>query len=169
MAARNVGHRATVVLADARRLPLPERCTDLVFLIDVIEHLAPVELAATFAEAHRVLRPGGRLFAHTFPTRTIYDVTYRGMRAFARLGGGRWPADPRNDYEHRMHVNEQTRTRLRRSLRKAGFVTPDVSFGQWIHTDFLPSPRAKSAYERMARHRLTMPLSVADLWVDATR
>jgi ubiquinone/menaquinone biosynthesis C-methylase UbiE len=169
IAQRDVESRAAVVLADARRLPLPDTCTDLVFMIDVIEHLAPTELAATFGEAHRVLRPGGRLFAHTFPTRTIYDVTYRGLRALARLRGRHWPADPRNDYEHRMHVNEQTRTALRRSLRVAGFAAPDVRFGQWVHTDFVPSPRGRSTYERMARHRMTAPLAVADLWVDATR
>lgn len=169
IAARDVADRAAVVLADARRLPLPDSCADLVFMIDVIEHLAPAELAATFAEAHRVLTPGGRLFAHTFPTRTIYDVTYRGMRAMARLGGRHWPADPRNDYEHRMHVNEQTRAGLRRSLRSAGFPAPDVQFGKWVHVDFVPSRRGQAALRRLARHRATAPLAVADLWVDARR
>jgi ubiquinone/menaquinone biosynthesis C-methylase UbiE len=169
LAQRAVDVPATVVLADARRLPLPDGCADLVFMIDVIEHLAPAELAATFAEAHRVLRPGGRLFAHTFPTRTIYDVTYRGLRALARLRGQRWPVDPRNDYEHRMHVNEQTRSKLRGSLQDAGFGAPEVRFGEWVHTDFVPSPRGKAVYEKLARHRLTAPLAVADLWVDAAK
>jgi ubiquinone/menaquinone biosynthesis C-methylase UbiE len=164
-----VTSRATVVLGDARRLPLPDACVNLVFMIDVIEHLAPAELAATFLEAQRVLRPGGRLFAHTFPTRTIYDVTYRGLRGLARLRGQRWPADPRNDYEHRMHVNEQTRGGLRRSLSAAGFRSPQVQFGQWVHTDFVPSTRGKEMYERLARNRLTVALGAADLWVDATK
>ena len=166
---RGVADRAMVVLADARRLPLPSGCVDLVFMIDVIEHLAPAELAATFAEGHRVLRAGGRLFAHTFPTRTIYDVTYRAMRAGARLTGRSWPADPRNDYEHRMHVNEQTRRGLHRSLQVAGFPKPDVRFGEWVHTDFVPSERARRAYHALAKHRLTAPLATADLWVDATK
>jgi ubiquinone/menaquinone biosynthesis C-methylase UbiE len=169
IAAREVGAKAAVVLADARQIPLPDGCADLVFMIDVIEHLAPIELSATLREAHRVLRPGGRLFAHTFPTRTIYDVTYRGLRAAARLRGKRWPEDPRNDYEHRMHVNEQTRSGLRRSLQTAGFASPEVCFGQWVHTDFVPSPRGKVVYERLARHRITTCLGVADLWVDAAK
>jgi ubiquinone/menaquinone biosynthesis C-methylase UbiE len=168
MAKREISSRATVVLGDARRLPLPDNCVDLVFMIDVIEHLAPSELAAAFSEAHRVLRRGGRLFAHTFPTRTIYDVTYRTLRAVARLGGARWPADPRNDYEHRMHINEQTRTALRRSLRGAGFPDPEVRFGEWLHVEHVPSPRGQAVYQRLARHRLTKPLAVADLWVEAT-
>ena len=165
----DIANRATVVLADARRLPLPDQCVDIAFMIDVIEHLSPAELSSTFEEAYRVLRPGGRLFAHTFPTRTIYDVTYRGLRAVARLRGQRWPVDPRNDYEHRMHVNEQTRSDLRTSLLAAGFRRAQVSFGQWVHTEFVPSPRGKAVYERLARHRLTAPLAVADLWVDAAR
>ncbi|HWC35186.1 MAG TPA: methyltransferase domain-containing protein [Mycobacteriales bacterium] len=169
VAQRGVADRATVVHADARRLPLPDACVDLVFMIDVIEHLAPAELAATFADAHRVLRPGGRLFAHTFPTRTIYDVTYRSMRVAARAAGRSWPADPRNDYEHRMHVNEQTRRDLRRSLRGAGFRDPSVGFGEWLYTDFVPSERGRAAYRWLAKHRLTKPLAVADLWVDAAR
>ena len=169
VAQRGVASRAAVVLADARRLPLPDGCVDLVFMIDVIEHLAPAELAATFAEAHRVLRPGGRLFAHTFPTRTIYDVTYRAMRIAARVGGRSWPADPRNDYEHRMHVNEQTRHGLRRALRAAGFASPNVRFGEWVHTEFVPSMRARRAYGVLARHRLTAPLGAADLWADTAK
>jgi cyclopropane fatty-acyl-phospholipid synthase-like methyltransferase len=166
---RGVSHAARVVLADARRLPLPDGCVDLVFMLDVIEHLAPDELALALAEAHRVLRPGGRLYGHTLPTRTIYDVTYRSMRVAAWLRGARWPTDPRNEFEHRMHVNEQSRGRLRRSVRRAGFRSATVRLGEWLYTDFLPSERAKAAYRRLARHRLTAPLAVADLWVDAVR
>jgi predicted SAM-dependent methyltransferase len=166
---RNVADRAAVVLADARQLPLPDQCADLVFMLDVIEHLAPVELARALTEAHRVLRPGGRLIGHTFPTRTIYDVTYRAMRTASRLRGHAWPADPRNDYEHRMHVNEQTRGALRAALRGAGFSSPTVQFGEWLHTEFVPSESGRAAYRWMAGHRLTRSLAVADLWVDAAR
>jgi predicted SAM-dependent methyltransferase len=166
---RGVADRACVVLADARVLPLPDGCADRVYMLDVIEHLAPSELARALAEAHRILRPGGRLIGHTFPTRTIYDVTYRAMRAGSRLRGRTWPADPRNDYEHRMHVNEQTRRALRGALRGAGFRQADVRFGEWLHTDFVPSDRGRAAYGWLSRHRVTKPLAIADLWVDASR
>ncbi len=166
---RNLTASARVVLADARRLPLPDGCADLVFMVDVIEHLSPAELVLALEEAHRVLRPGGRLYGHTFPTSTIYDVTYRALRLAALVRGARWPTDPRNEFEHRMHVNEQSRGRLRRSLRRAGFRGADVRFGAWMYTDFVPSARAKAAYEWLARHRITAPLAVADLWVDAVR
>jgi SAM-dependent methyltransferase len=169
VARREVAGRAWVTLADARTLPLPDGCVDRVYMLDVIEHLAPAELDRALSEAHRVLRPGGRLVGHTFPTRTIYDVTYRIMRAASLLRRRPWPADPRNDYEHRMHVNEQTRRGLRDALHGAGFRNPNVHFGEWLYTDFVPSERGRAAYRWMARRRLTKPLAVADLWVDAPR
>jgi len=49
---------------DVRRLPLADRSADLVLLPDVIEHVPAPERA--IAEAGRVLRPGGVLFASTF-------------------------------------------------------------------------------------------------------
>ncbi|HWB68041.1 MAG TPA: methyltransferase domain-containing protein [Mycobacteriales bacterium] len=169
IAARGVTDRARVVLADARELPLPDGCVDRAYLLDVIEHLAPAELDATLAEVHRVLRPGGRLHAHTFPTRTIYDVTYRMLRATSRGRRQSWPADPRNDYEHRMHVNEQTRRGLRQALRRSGFRRPTVRYGQWVYVDHLPSERVQALVRRLAGHRVAAPLAVADLWVEATR
>ena len=166
---RDVAGRVVVPLADARRLPLRDASVDRIFMLDVIEHLAPDELLDTLREAHRVLRPGGRLFGHTFPTSTIYDVTYRAMRVAWRVTGSSWPADPRNDYEHRMHINEQTRTRLRIAMWRAGFRGADVHFGEWLHVEFVPTPKARAAYAKLARHRLTAPFAVADLWVEATR
>lgn len=167
--ARGVTDRAHVLLADARRLPLPAACVDMVTMLDVIEHLVPAELDAALREAHRVLRPGGMLVAHTFPTRTIYDVTYRALRLVRPQWRRDWPADPRNDYEHLMHVNEQTVRGLRRSVARAGFAGADVQLGEWVYTDFLPSVRAKALYGRLSRSRLTRPLSVANVWVHARR
>lgn len=169
IATRQVGDRAIVVLADARQLPLPDESVDRVYMLDVIEHLAPTELIAALREAHRVLKPGGRLFGHTMPTSTIYQVTYRAMRLAWRAAGRRWPADPRREAERRMHVNEQTRSRLRLSLRKAGFRGAHVSFGQWVHDDFIPSQKGRAIFGALARRRITASLAVSDLWLDATK
>lgn len=169
LASAPVDGKAAVLVADARRIPLQDGFADLVTMLDIVEHLTPPELLATLREARRVLRPGGRLFAHTVPTRTIYDVTYRLQRALVPGRRRRWPADPRVDLERAMHVNEQTRSSLLRMLRTAGFETVRVERGEWVHDAFVPDPRARRLYRRLARHRLTAPLGIADLWAEAVR
>jgi cyclopropane fatty-acyl-phospholipid synthase-like methyltransferase len=131
LAAADARATAEVLEADARALPFETGTIDLVTMLDVVEHLAPAELAAALLEARRVLRPGGRVFIHTMPNALIFRVTYR----FQRLLHRSWPANPRTEHERRMHVNEQTRGSLRRALRHAGFAAPDVWLGQWVRTD----------------------------------
>jgi ubiquinone/menaquinone biosynthesis C-methylase UbiE len=149
---------------DARSIPLPDDCADLVTMLDVVEHLTPAELARSFFEAYRLLRPGGRILVHTFPTRTLYSVTYRLQRLAVPTRLRRWPRDPRNQWERLMHINEQTLATLRRALRSAGFSDVDVHPGMWVYTDFLPEPRAARLYQRLARHRLTAQFGVSNLW-----
>jgi SAM-dependent methyltransferase len=144
--ARDRRPRAEVLLADARAVPLPDGVADLVTLLDVAEHLSADELAAALAQARRLLRPGGRLFLHTFPTSTYYAVTYRVLRRV--FGPTGWPADPRNAFEHAMHVNEQSARRLRRALRDAGFARPKVWHGAWVHDGVLPDLRARRSRTR---------------------
>ncbi|MFN2536566.1 MAG: methyltransferase domain-containing protein [Mycobacteriales bacterium] len=166
---RGVGDRAHVLQADARALPLPDRCADMVTMLDVIEHLSPTELCAALAEVHRVLKPGGLLVGHTFPTSTIYDVTYRALRRIWPGASRSWPSDPRVEYEHLMHVNEQTVRGLRTSVTRAGFAEAKVELGKWVYTDFVPSQRARGVYRALARWRPTRPLAVANIWVHARR
>ena len=161
--------KAAVIAADSRQIPLPSGTADLVTMLDVVEHLTPSELHQTLLEAHRVLRPGGRVFAHTLPTRTIYNVTYRLQRLLVPGRRARWPADPRVEVERVMHVNEQTKSSLLRALKKAGFTSANVKRGQWIHDSFVPDARARRLYHRLAAHRLTAGLGIADLWAEAVR
>lgn len=169
LAAQSAGPRAEVLPADLRAVPLPDGVADLVTMLDVVEHLAPAELDAGLAEARRLLRPGGRLLVHTMPNRAIYDVTYRLLRAAAFVRGRRWPADPRNEWEHLMHVNEQTVRSLRRALRRVGFHDVQVEVGEWVYTDFLPDPRARWAYAAMAKVPGIRQLAVGNLWGQARR
>ena len=163
--AHGVTDRAEVHLADARAVPVDDDVADLVCLVDVVEHLTAEELHQALTEAHRILRPGGRVVAHTMPNRLIYDVTYRLQRL---LPGRRdWPADPRIELERVMHVNEQTARSLRRSFARAGFEA-DVRLGRWIHTEHVPEP-ARHLYHRLARLGPLAHLGVADLWAVGTR
>ena len=169
VAARGVSSCAHVLQADARALPLPSGSVDMVTMLDVIEHLSPAELDAALAEVHRVLKPGGQLVGHTFPTATIYNVTYRVLRRSRRRWARSWPADPRVEYEHLMHVNEQTLRGLRSAVARAGFADAKVELGKWVYTDFVPSQRARSVYRVLARWGPTRPLAVANIWVHARR
>jgi hypothetical protein len=98
------------------------------------------------------------------PNRAIYTVTYRVIRA---LRGHAWPADPRNDLERRMHVNEQSLGSLRRSLRSAGFTGVRATLGHQVYDAFLPEPAARTWLHRLAAHRPTARLGRADLWAHA--
>ena len=160
-----VGDQAEVVLADVRSVPLPDAFADLVCFVDVVEHLSPEELHAALEEARRVLRPGGRVVAHTMPNRLTYDVTYRVLRP---LIGRSWPKDPRNDYERAMHVNEQTLRSLRRAFERAGFVTR-AELGLWIRDDFVPSAFARRIYQLLSAAGPLRQLAMADIWAFGTK
>ncbi len=57
--ARARSGRVTFLEGRAERLEFPEESFDLVFSVDVIHHVG--DRAAHFTEAHRVLRPGGKV------------------------------------------------------------------------------------------------------------
>jgi ubiquinone/menaquinone biosynthesis C-methylase UbiE len=167
--ARGVAGRAHVVLADSRALPLDDAVADAVTMLDVVEHLSETELARTLSEAYRILRPGGRMLIHTFPNRTIYDVTYRLQRLSTRRRRTTWPTDPRNADERELHVNEQTLTSLSRSLRSAGFKPARVTLGKWIYTEFMPEPGGERLYRWLSHVPGLRRFGVGDLWGEGTR
>ncbi len=111
-----------LVRADAGHLPFADAAFDLVFMLDMVEHLLPVELAATYAEVRRVLTPGGRLIIHTMPNLWYYRYGYPLFRFVQRLRGVGLPRNPRHrSQEQHVHVYEQTLFTLGRDLRAAGF------------------------------------------------
>ncbi len=171
LAAFAVTDRAELILADARAIPLPDATADLVTMLDVVEHLSPDELDRSLREARRLLKPGGRLLIHTFPTRTIYQVTYKWQRALSVSKRRHWPAEPRNAYELAMHVNEQSLWSLRKTMRAAGFADAAVSLGDIVYTDMVPDRRAARLYHRLAKVpiRAVRALGVSNLWGEATR
>ena len=159
--AHGVADKVDVVQADARSIPVPDATADLVTMLDVVEHLTPSELDAVLVEARRILKPGGRIFIHTFPTRTTYSVTYRWLRLLALRRS--WPRDPRNDYEHRMHVNEQTVPGLRGSMRRAGFASVNVRPGAMVYADFIPDEWARRLVRGLGHRKVFPRLTHADI------
>jgi len=105
-----------VAQADATALPFPNETFDRITMLDVVEHLHPWQLEAAFREVRRVLRPDGYAVIHTVPNRWALEIGY----PLLRLLRPSLPADPRTDYEHEVHVNEQDLIGLTRTLRDAG-------------------------------------------------
>ena len=67
-------------------------------------------------EVRRVLKPDGFAVIDTVPNRWALEIGY----PLLRLARPSLPADPRTDYEHDVHVNEQDVLGLARTLRRAG-------------------------------------------------
>ena len=107
---------------NARQLPFAGDKIDVVFMLDVVEHLYPYELEEAFNEIFRILKPGGRLVIHTMPNLWYYQVGYPIYRVLQSLRGETLPKDPRDRWDFRhVHVNEQTPIALSKTLRKCGF------------------------------------------------
>nr|WP_290667128.1 methyltransferase domain-containing protein [Ardenticatena sp.] len=120
----DVRRRITLMQADARVLPFDDESFDVVFMLDVVEHLTPPELDQALREVKRVLRPQGMLIVHTMPNLWYYAVGYRLYRFVQRMRGVSLPADPRDRWPFKdVHVNEQTPLSLWRTLRRHGFET----------------------------------------------
>ncbi len=75
------GHASVLGSADA--LPFVEGAFDTVAMLDVLEHLAHPSVAV--GEAHRVLRPGGRLIVHVPFMYPLHDVPHDFQR-WTRMG-----------------------------------------------------------------------------------
>lgn len=137
--------------AELTALPLPENVFDLALMLDVVEHLTPAQLRTALREAHRALKPGGRLLVHTMPNTWYYRWGYPLYRRVQAARGVDLPRDPRArwGYSH-LHVNEQNPLKLRAALREAGF-RPRV----WLRSvqDYAdePNPAARFVIRLLTR------------------
>ena len=170
---------AEVVQGDVARLPWPDASFDAVLSGDVIEHLVPADAEGMLREAHRVLRPGGRLVLHTAPNRLFLDYTWPVARQLLRAAGhgdtvarlDHWIA-----WSKDFHVNEQSLHGLRRSLRRAGFAAPRVWIdaaivrdGSHHTTEGLRGSWFVAAGQRLAAIRAVRLFAGNDLWAVARR
>lgn len=125
-------HGVPALVADATALPIPPQHADALLLLGPLYHLVdPADRARALAEAHRVLRPAGLLFAaglsrwakpatraadgqpHTAEdARHLAAIMTRGFDA----AGGDWHACT---YHH-------TPAELAAEIEHAGFTRPDV-------------------------------------------
>jgi len=94
---------------------------DVVFFVDVIEHLTQNQIDATLRRIYESLKPGGRLVVHTWPNRWHRQYTYPVIHAIRKVLGRKTQRDPRTEHEKLMHISEQSPLELRSNLRRAGF------------------------------------------------
>jgi ubiquinone/menaquinone biosynthesis C-methylase UbiE len=106
------GRGMAAVQGDIRRLPLRDGSCDLVLSSDVLEHLAPDDVAVALAEIARVLKGGGTALVNT----SCYGLYLRRWLRRAP-GGGRLDADDLKDG----HLSRLRARELEREMRAAGF------------------------------------------------
>jgi SAM-dependent methyltransferase len=110
-----------VVRGDARKLPFPDGCFDVVITSEVLEHIQ--DDVAAIAEMVRVLKPGGR-FAATVPAWFPELVNWKlsdEYHAPKAVGG---------------HVRIYSRTELAAKLRAAGLAVDGYHRAHALHSPY---------------------------------
>jgi ubiquinone/menaquinone biosynthesis C-methylase UbiE len=134
------GLEATVLEADAERLPFEDESYDLVFSWGVIHHTTDME--AALSELVRVCRPGGRLVIMLYHRRSIFFVAYRALARFlplARRLGFHFEGARAGEREG-LIARHFTRAEVERMLRARGLREIRVEpYGQ--DAELLPLPR----------------------------
>jgi 2-polyprenyl-3-methyl-5-hydroxy-6-metoxy-1,4-benzoquinol methylase len=114
------------------KIPIKNNSIDMIFFVDVLEHLYPKQLRVLLKEFYRVLKPGGKVIIHTAPNRLYYDVGYPYYtRWISMLVNPFWKIIfretlitnkiLRTDYEREMHVNECTLGEVQQFFSDAKF------------------------------------------------
>lgn len=130
-------------LTSSPKIDVPDNSVDLIYFIDVIEHLYPKEVDTIFHEFFRVLRSGGKIVIHTGPNREYFDVGYKYFTRWVSILANntiwKWifndhlvdSKDPRGRYDHLVHINECSLSDVKNFLLKAKF-QPSV----WYDSSF---------------------------------
>jgi ubiquinone/menaquinone biosynthesis C-methylase UbiE len=111
--------RVQFIRMDAKDISFPDASFDLVFMIDVYEHLHDYEIRQVLERAKKFMRPGGLMVIHTGPNTWYYDYGYPIVRfVFRHILRKEKPDSLRGPYDALMHVNEQNPLSLYRELNK---------------------------------------------------
>lgn len=126
-----------LVLSDARQMPFKPDQFDVVFMLDIVEHLAQDDLLKVLRQVYHTLRKGGRLIIHTMPNINYYRWGYPVYRTFMGVLGKKLPKDPKERFYHgECHVNIQSPKSLRKNLQAAGFRKFQVTLTQLSGSKF---------------------------------
>jgi ubiquinone/menaquinone biosynthesis C-methylase UbiE len=165
-----VRERIQIEQMDVKSLRFDDSFFDVVFMMDVVEHLYPHELTAAFDELRRTIKPGGVLVMHTSPNKIFEGTVYphysrRINQAALKISGWLGMRDglfnetmlptgrefPHDEYERKMHINEHTASKLRADVERHGFAVRATEFWE---------PPSKGGY--FESRRLNMELAALD-------
>ena len=136
--------KTNTLLIKEEKLPFKENSFDVVFFLDVAEHLTDKELINSFKEIRRVLKENGRLIIHTSPNKDWIDIGYKYYTRWANFIASKllwepffktkllYQENPRTEWERKVHINEQTIKSLDKALREAGFNDNNL----WLDSKF---------------------------------
>lgn len=113
--------RPKFLLKDAKNIDFKENSFDMVFMIDVLEHLYPEEQDVVLSKVHIILKRGGCVIGHTDPNKIFLDFTYKywsypistilvwiwNIFFNKSYGNLQQPDLTRNKYAKKVHVNEE--------------------------------------------------------------
>ena len=159
-------------------LPFPNSYFDVVFMLDVSEHLTPKEMMKSFAEVNRVLKDKGVFVIHT--PNVWFDrigywliiLSYHGFATFKQF-----PERKYNNLASHSHINCLSKNELQKALEKSGFdsrleITVPKTFKEMkIYLQYR-SPLIEFVLHRIGFFLLTTPLNYflgTSLWARATK
>jgi SAM-dependent methyltransferase len=152
--------RIRVEHMDVREIRLPSAQFDVVFVMDLVEHIPQNDLVGVMTRIRDVLRPGGRLIIHTGPTLNFLRVGQHVKRVLYRLRGRETPPRLTRESQFRDagHCNLQSHKSLTEILTAFDEARVWYQFSEGNGT----------MYRWAARTGLT-PLLAFNLWAVATR
>jgi 2-polyprenyl-6-hydroxyphenyl methylase/3-demethylubiquinone-9 3-methyltransferase len=121
-------HGVQVIAGDARALPFPDSCADVVVAGEVFEHVP--DLPRVVSEACRVLRPGGTLICDTIAA--TRQGRFVSITVAERIPGGppRGLHDPALFVDREQLVAECARRGVTLSLR--GLLPHPLQYARWM-------------------------------------
>jgi len=134
---KKIRQNVTFLLQNAKKLQLPSNQFDVVFLIDVLEHLYTEEQKVVLKNIHRVLKKGGIVLTHTEPNNIYINYLYRFwcypistalIKLWKIISGKSYPNIPhpsksRTALHKLMHINEPTYYHLYKIFNRKEFET----------------------------------------------
>ncbi|OGD63273.1 hypothetical protein A2160_02085 [Candidatus Beckwithbacteria bacterium RBG_13_42_9] len=130
-----ISKRIKIIQANVESLEAAKNSFDLIFLIDVFEHLTNHELNLLLTKFYNSLKTGGTLLIHTAPNKQFYNIGFPFYTRWANLLiSPFWKlifheekiqldSDPRAEHDHELHINEQTVESLKAWLNKTGYLS----------------------------------------------